>query len=255
MMDVSKIRDGISTPVEIKMYDITDSTNLRAKEYAADCDGHVPVLFIAKEQSAGRGRLGRQFLSRANSGIYMSLLYFTDSHIADAVSITTAAAVFVAEGIESVTDKPMKIKWVNDVYSDMGKVSGILTESLRIGDKNAIIVGIGINTGNVDFPDELKGIAATVGNIEGRENELITYIIERLIDQSRKPQCRKYMNGYRERFMLAGQFVTLYKGGEAVGEGTVRGVTDDGGLVFLRDGEEEEEIIHSGEVTVRKVNS
>ena len=107
----------------------------------------------------------------------------------------------------------------------------------------------------MDFPDELKGIAATVGNIEGRENELITYIIERLIDQSRKPQCRKYMNGYRKRFMLAGQFVTLYKGGEAVGEGTVRGVPDDGGLVFLRDGEEEEEIIHSGEVTVRKVNS
>lgn len=255
MIDDRFIKASVNFPIEVVTYAVTDSTNLRAKEYAAECMGDSPVLFIAREQSAGRGRLGRQFLSRADSGIYMSLLYFTSRALADAISVTTAAAVFVAEAVEKVTNKPMKIKWVNDIYSDDGKVCGILTESLKIGDQNAIIVGIGINAGDIDFPEALKGIAASVGNIEGRENELISHIVNGLLKQAKEPKDRAYMNGYRQRFMLEGEQVTLYKGGEIAGEGKVLGVTDDGGLVFNRDGEHETEIIHSGEVTVRKVNS
>jgi BirA family biotin operon repressor/biotin-[acetyl-CoA-carboxylase] ligase len=182
----------------------------------------------------------------------MSLLYYTDASLGDAVSVTTAAAVFVAEALESVTGKQMMIKWVNDIYSQDGKVSGILTESIKVGEKTAIIVGIGINTGDVDFPDELKGIAATVGDVNGMENEIIAHIVSELLRLSDDPVSREYMKGYRKRFMLRDEYVTLFSCGEAIGEGRVLDVTDDGGLIFLRDGKTEPEVIHSGEITVRR---
>ena len=88
-------------------YECVGSTNTEAKEYAARAESFEPVLFVAREQSAGRGRLGRSFLSRRGRGIYMSLLYFTEDDLSDAVSVTTRAAVVVARAIEEVVKSPM----------------------------------------------------------------------------------------------------------------------------------------------------
>jgi len=143
--------------IEVRVYDIIDSTNTEAKRYAAVAPDLSPVLFVAREQSGGRGRLGRQFVSRAACGIYMSRLYFTEDSLSDAISITTSAAVTVAENIERITGKAMRIKWVNDIYNEKGKVCGILTEALEVNGKRAIVVGIGINTGD-----------AVVGNMGSR---------------------------------------------------------------------------------------
>jgi biotin-(acetyl-CoA carboxylase) ligase len=104
----------------------------------------------------------------------------------------------------------------------------------------------------VDFPEELKGIAATVGDVNGMENEIIAHIVSELLRLSDDPVSREYMKGYRKRFMLRDEYVTLFSCGEAIGEGRVLDVTDDGGLIFLRDGKTEPEVIHSGEITVRR---
>ena len=61
-----------------------------------------------------------------------------------------------------------------------------------------------------------------------------------------------YMSEYRKRFMLCGERVELFSAGESLGCGTVMGVDDGGGLIFLRDGKHETEIIRTGEVSVRK---
>ncbi len=236
-------------------YECIGSTNVEAKIYAAKTDSHDPVLFVAREQSAGRGRLGRSFVSRRGGGIYMSLLYFTDSSLADAVSVTTAAAVFAAEAIETATGNKMKIKWVNDIYNERGKVAGILTEALRVGEKNAVVVGIGINTGEDDFPTELEGIAASIGEIseEQREN-IICSIAESLLSHAAIPTDYGYMERYRERFMLKDAEVNLLKAGEIIARGKVLGVSDDGGLIFLRERETQPETIHTGEISVRTYN-
>lgn len=238
--------------LKIIRYDSIGSTNAEAKNYAARTDSRAPVLFLAKEQSAGRGRLGRSFYSKLSGGIYMSLLYFTDSALSDAVSVTTAAAVFTAEAIEVATGKEMKIKWVNDIYNGRGKVAGILTETLSVGDCTAVVVGIGINTGSESFPEELYGIAASIGEVDesGRE-EIALSIAKSLLSHAENPTSREYMVGYRKRFMLDGAEVDLLRAGEIVARGRVVGVTDDGGLVFIKDGESEPEIIHTGEVSVR----
>ena len=233
-------------------YDCIGSTNAEAKKYAVENNGRAPVLFLAREQSAGRGRLGRSFYSSLKGGIYMSLLYFTESELSDAVSITTAAAVFAAEAIERAVGKKMKIKWVNDIYNEQGKVAGILTEAVSLGKDTAVIVGIGINTGAANFPEELRKIASSIGDVsEEKRVEMIDYISGALLDHAEDPTSREYMAGYRERFMLEGAQVDLLRAGEIIARGKVLGVSDDGGLLFLRNGESQSEIIHTGEVSVR----
>ena len=179
----------------------------------------------------------------------MSLLYFPENDLADAVSVTTRAAVVVAQSIEDVTGEPMKIKWVNDIYNARGKVAGILAESLSVGDKRAVVVGIGINIGKDDFPPELALIASSIGDVsEEQRREMIELIARGLLDKS----DFEYMSEYRKRFMLGGERVELFSAGESLGCGTVLGVSDDGGLIFLKDGRSDPEIIRTGEVSVRK---
>lgn len=237
--------------IEVRVYDIIDSTNTEAKRYAAAAPDLSPVLFVAREQSGGRGRLGRQFLSRAACGIYMSLLYFTEDSLSDAISITTSAAVTVAENIERITGKAMRIKWVNDIYNEKGKVCGILTEALEVNGKRAIVVGIGINTGDEDFPEELRGIASSIGNIGNNSELLISSIADGLIFSAERPMDKSYMAAYRQRLMMVGDSVDLFRGGELIDHGVVLGVDDDGGLLFKSCGKADVEIIRSGEISVR----
>ena len=251
---IEEIKKGVFCPLEVKIYGAIDSTNAEARRIASsETWDKMPTVILAHEQSAGRGRLGRSFVSRKNGGIFMSLLYFTGQPLCDAVSVTTAAAVFVAEAIESVIGGELKIKWVNDIYNEKGKVCGILTESVKVPEGYAIIVGIGINTGDVEFPEELRGIAASVGDVFGKESEIVGNIASCMLRQAAYPTDREYMAGYRRRFMLDGEDVVLSSGGEEIGRGRVMGVDDDGGLIFLPEGESESKTVSSGEVTLRRI--
>lgn len=239
--------------IRVIEYDIIGSTNTEAKQYAMQTDSREPVLFLAREQSAGRGRLGRSFLSRREQGIYMSLLYFTGSATCDAVSVTSAAAVIVAQEIERATGNPMRIKWVNDIYDSCGKVAGILTEAVAVEDMTAIVVGIGINVGDVDFPDELRGIASSIGKISDEtRRDIIFGIAEGLLLHSENCSDVGFMDEYRRRDMLKGEYVELFRAGESIGFGRVVGIDDRGGLEVLLDGEESVSVIRTGEVSVRK---
>ncbi|MBR3685972.1 MAG: biotin--[Clostridia bacterium] len=243
--------------LNVKIFDVIDSTNSEAKRIALSHDSQdafVPTLLIAKEQTLGRGRIGRRFVSNLG-GIYMTLVYVTEKPLSDAVSITTAAAAIVAEAIESVVEAPMKIKWVNDIYNDHGKVAGILAETVPVGKRTAVIVGIGINTGASDFPEEIQGIAASIGELDGKEGLLIAKIADGLLSCAENPKDRSYMTVYRERFMLAGKTVDLMIGGERKGGGKVIGVDDDGGLLLLPDGRSDVTVVQSGEVSVRETKT
>lgn len=239
--------------IKVIKYDCIGSTNAEAKEYAIRAESFESVLFIADEQSAGRGRLGRSFLSRRGQGIYMSLLYFTDESLADAISVTSAAAVIVAHAIEGVVGSPMRIKWVNDIYNSHGKVAGILTESVSLGKTSAMIVGIGINVGDIDFPEELRGIASSIGVVsEEQRRGIIFGIAEGLLSHARNCTDKGFIEEYRKRSMLGGEYVELSRAGEIIGRGRVMGISDDGGLILLPDGESEAVVIRTGEVSVRK---
>ncbi len=160
-------------PVEV--HDIINSTNIRAKELAM-LGAESGTLIMAKNQRGGHGKFGRPFYCEEGGGLYMSLILRPHIKAEDSLKLTAFAAVCTARAIEKQVKCDVKIKWVNDLYLNGRKICGILTEGAVLPDGylNYAVVGIGVNTGKIDFPHELKSIATSVYNETGE-----------IIDQSR----------------------------------------------------------------------
>ncbi|ABY92357.1 biotin--[acetyl-CoA-carboxylase] ligase [Thermoanaerobacter sp. X514] len=140
---------------------VIDSTNNFAKEMASKVpDGTV---IIAEEQIAGRGRLGRSWISQKGCGIWMSIILKPNIQPQEALNLTQVAAISVVKAIEEVFHVESKIKWPNDIILNNKKVCGILTEmSSEIDKINYVIIGIGVNVNCDNFPEELKGKATSL---------------------------------------------------------------------------------------------
>ena len=144
--------------LRLEFHETADSTNNLGKCRGAGGAGEG-LLIVSRIQTGGKGRLGRSFLSGAN-GLYMTLLMRPELPVSEALKVTTAAAVCIAEAVEELTGKSAGIKWVNDIYTDSGKVCGILCESaLTPGSDRMdyIVCGMGINieTPEGGFPPDL----------------------------------------------------------------------------------------------------
>lgn len=147
---------------ELVFLDTTDSTNNEARRRAEQGapDG---TLVVAIEQTAGKGRRGRSWVSPGGTGVWMSLLLRPDIPPECASMLTLVAAMAVETGIRRVTGLEGQIKWPNDVILDGKKVCGILTEmSTEMESIHYVIVGIGINVGITEFPGELQDTATSL---------------------------------------------------------------------------------------------
>lgn len=123
----------------ILAFDRVDSTNTLAAEYAAD-PANDGLVIVAEEQTAGRGRRGRRWLSPPGSGILLSVLLFPPENLRRASVLTALASVAVCETIYACTRLQAAIKWPNDVLVRGKKVCGILVEQGR-----GSVIGIGLN--------------------------------------------------------------------------------------------------------------
>ena len=240
------------------IYDTLDSTNNRAKQLALENASHGTTV-IAMQQTAGKGRLGRSFFS-PREGIYLSIIIKPTFDLSKSVLVTAAASVAVAQAIESVCGRQAQIKWVNDVYLDEKKICGILTEGItdfETGHIESLVIGIGVNTSVKDFPGELRD---TVGAVDGEYSRaaLAAEIISRTLKFAENIESREFIQDYRDRSMVIGKNVTVYKGIYSISpekelEGRsakVLGIDDDGGLEVIY-GDKKREILTSGEISVR----
>ena len=116
--------------VEIKIFDAISSTNLEARQLAVSGMAGHGSFVVAMEQTAGRGRRGREFYSPKGSGIYLSVILEPKGTLEGSLLITTAAATAVYKAVKEVCGVKLGIKWVNDLYKDNRKVCGILTEAV-----------------------------------------------------------------------------------------------------------------------------
>lgn len=234
----------------IETYDCVTSTNDIVKE-KAKAGAPAGTVVLASTQTAGRGRMGRRFASPMGSGLYMSVLLRPSGSAADALTITTRAAVAVAKVIEKHTHRPAAIKWVNDVYQNGKKVCGILTEG-QIGEGGGMeyaVLGIGINLRAPDggFPAELRDIAGAIfGADEAFDRDAIVYaILDEFFDG-----CADCYGEYTKRSMLTGKTVTVFRGGEPLYSAEVLGIDRDFSLrLCLQDGSKI--ALQSGEVSVK----
>ncbi|MBE6593739.1 MAG: biotin--[acetyl-CoA-carboxylase] ligase [Ruminococcaceae bacterium] len=233
-------------------YELTDSTNTRAREYAADSDSPaLPALFIAAEQTAGRGRLGRSFYSPAAVGLYSSLLFEAPQNEDRMLSLTSLAAVAALEEIEERFSIRLGIKWVNDLYLNERKVAGILAESFVHKNRRYIVLGIGINLSTEQFPDEISDKAGSIGLCGIKRDalrELALGIFSRFLSLLEAKDVSKAMQTYRENSIVIGQRISFVKDGEQL-QATALDVTDIGALlVRLESGDDL--LISTGEISI-----
>lgn len=206
-------------------YDEIDSTNLEAKRLVAKKSSATKQVFLAKRQTAGRGRLGRSFFSPEETGLYMSLLLQIDEKLLDTDLITPAAGVAVCRTIDFFYDEKGKkanpqIKWVNDIYLNKKKVCGILTEGIlnpKEGKISQVIIGIGVNLfePKTGFPPEIENIAGFVFNKDFFKNpeetkyQFVAKLLENLEITLEKSQEKITMEEYKERSLVIGKTVTV----------------------------------------------
>ncbi len=133
----------------------TGSTNDAARQLAEQ-GAPEGTLVLAEEQTQGRGRLGRSWLSERGAGIYASILLRPVLKPRDAAVLTLVAAVAASEAIEQACGLRADIKWPNDLLLSGRKCCGILSEMQAERDEiRYVIVGIGINVNHSVFPEEL----------------------------------------------------------------------------------------------------
>ena len=231
------------------------STNTLVREQAGRGAPEGTVI-LANRQTQGRGRLGRDFFSPADTGLYLSLLLRPSGwEAARAARVTTMAAVAVCEAVEEVSGRPAMIKWVNDIFMGGRKVCGILTEasfSMESGLLEYAVLGVGINVCPPagGFPPELADIAGAVlpGPEADGKNRLAAAVLRRFMGYY-SSGTDDYTARYRRRSLAVGQEILVLSPG---GQRRALAVDVDGDcrlVVRYEDGEEAR--LSSGEISVR----
>lgn len=237
----------------LEVYEEVTSTNTLLKQRAHSGAPHGLVI-AAESQTAGRGRMGRQFFSPNQTGIYFSVLLRPSLSPNDSLLITTCAAVACAKILEQISGKPTRVKWVNDIYIDDRKVCGILTEaSFSQGKIDFAVLGIGINlyTPTEGFPAEIIDKAGSV--MDSSNSDLRGLIIAEVLNEFFKMyetiEKREFIQAYQERSMLDGKPVNVIKQG-CVTPATALYIDSDLSLAIRYESGEIEHLT-SGDVSIR----
>jgi BirA family biotin operon repressor/biotin-[acetyl-CoA-carboxylase] ligase len=236
------------------LLDVTDSTNRVAMEMAESGAPHGTVV-VADAQTAGRGRMGRRWLSPAGKNLYVSLLLRPSVPTVEAPTLALVAGVALADAVEAV-GVPATLKWPNDLYCGGRKAAGILAEMASDPDgvRHVVIgVGLNVNVEEADFPPGLRGTATSLRICAGRAFRRVD-LLARLLDAFGARYAEflgggfaSLRDGWDRRDFLRGRRVLLRRqGGE--GWGTADGLDTAGALRFLPDGGNAIELVHSGEI-------
>lgn len=242
---------------EIYYFGSIDSTNTKAKELAEE--GHPSgTLVVADRQTAGKGRRGRSWESPSGIGIFMTLMLKPEINPNHASMLTLVAAMATTRAIRRVTGVPAMIKWPNDIVMNGKKVCGILTEmSAQFDYINHIVIGIGINVHNEDFPEEIAQTASSIYLESGQHihrASLIEAFLEEFEDVYAEYLKTEDMEGLMKEYdaMLVnrGRQVRVLDPKEPF-EGKAMGITKKGELIV--DTWESRKLVSSGEVSVRGI--
>lgn len=234
--------------IPVEVYRSVGSTNTEAKAAALRGMPHGTII-AADEQTAGRGRFGKSFYSPARSGLYMSVILKPQKPVSDCTLITAAAACAVTDSLEELCGVHAGIKWVNDIFLNGRKISGILTEAIsdfESGTVEEVIVGIGLNISTTEFPQDIAPVAGALG-VFAERSRLCADIAAKLLDSAARDDHAELLRKYRERSLVLGRDVTFLKGG-VLRTGKAVSIDDDGRLVI--NSENDTEALRSGEISV-----
>ncbi|HKO45099.1 MAG TPA: biotin--[acetyl-CoA-carboxylase] ligase [Pyrinomonadaceae bacterium] len=224
----------------ILRFESLPSTNLEAARRATE-GAPEGLCVVAAEQTSGRGRLGRQWLSPKGAGLYFSVVLRPTLPHSSWPLLTLMTAVAVHDALLESCGLQTDIKWPNDIVAGEKKLCGILAETVETAGGSAVVMGIGINLTEHSFPPQLQSVATSIQGISGLsvDYELVLQsLVKNLATQYEKFQtnpagslakdwCARssYCQGKRIR-------VT---DGNGTFEGVTKGLETDGGLVVELD--------------------
>ena len=230
---------------EIVVVPSITSTNTVMKEQYLDRP-HGFVL-AAEEQTGGRGRLGRTFVSPSGTGVYFTILLHPALPLTHIQYATLAAAVAVTQAVSDTAGFTPEIKWVNDVLMQGRKLNGTLTEAVIEGESgtvSSLIIGIGINLRpNPAWPEEVRRVAGAISDFGPvpRRAALIASVLTHFEGE--------LVALYRERLCCIGRKITVVSPLEKY-EAECVGLDGEGHLL-IRTADGAETALSTGEISIR----
>lgn len=239
---------------KVVLFKSTASTNDIAWQYATNPANHG-LCVLAESQSAGRGRRGRTWHSKAGQSVLMSILLLDQT--IDAEQLTLATAVAVAEAIGELCHLKTRIKWPNDILIDNKKLAGILVEQKTLSQKRHYVIGIGINCHQ--DPATFKGyplkMPATSLAIEtGKEvsrNNLASALLASLERWLSVDNSDPVLHRWQQLSALLGQHITVESNNQTY-SGFCRGIDPAEGLVVQLD-TGMVKIFHANQTTIQAI--
>ena len=213
------------------------------------------ICVIGGEQTAGRGRLERQWVSPKGAGLYFSILFRPTFEQSTWPLLTLMAAVAVHNALLDSCGLKTDIKWPNDLLANNKKLCGILAETVETSLGRAVVVGIGINLTNHSFPVELDKVATSVEAATERKPDLEA-VLEALVGSLGRYYLWLQQSGGPEDLLrewsarssyASGKRIRVVNGDQVL-EGTSRGLERDGALRMETDGGEVK-VIRAGDVS------
>lgn len=234
----------------------TATTNADAKRLIEEGEPHG-TLVVADSQTQARGRRGRSWETEAGTSVYMTIGLKPDFTPEKASMLTLVMALAVSEAIHEITGLDAGIKWPNDIVVNRKKICGILTEmSMEADCIRSVVIGVGINTNQQSFPEEIKATATSLLLEKGEKvsrAELIMAVMKHFEYDyelfTQKEELSLFKDAYEKRLVNRNKKVrVLDPKGEF--EGVAEGITETGELlVRTEDGSLTK--VYAGEVSVR----
>ena len=258
-LNLDQIRQSLNRDCELWLFEKTDSTNeqalLKVKQGSV-----LPLACFAEEQTQGRGRRGKVWVSPAGGSIYMSLAWKFDLPVNALGCLSLAMGVAVARVLKNLGLQQVGLKWPNDVLLDDKKIAGILIETSKITAKSTTaVIGIGLN---FKLSDELADVptqpwtdivSSLSSECRPERNKLAALLLRECMDI-----CKNFAQG-RQSLMLEYQqqydvclqkTVNIYLEDGRVMQGVVEGFEESGEIRVLIAGEQQ--LFNSADISLRK---
>jgi BirA family biotin operon repressor/biotin-[acetyl-CoA-carboxylase] ligase len=237
----------------ILRFDTIDSTNTEALNQARLGAGEG-LCVVARQQTAGRGRHGRAWISEQDAGLYFSIVLRPKIEMRFLPLLTLMTAVAVHDTLEETYKIDCDIKWANDIHVRDKKICGILAETAETSKGLAVVVGIGINLKSSNFPPEIAGIAASIEEETGQKTnsaellEALTRFLDYHYDILRRTSGAATI---RRQWSLRSSYAAGKNVRVTLENETISGMTDgieENGALRVRTGAGETRIIQAGDV-------
>jgi BirA family biotin operon repressor/biotin-[acetyl-CoA-carboxylase] ligase len=218
-------------------FDELDSTNVYAKNLAREGAPEGTVV-IAETQTQGKGRMGRSWHSSSGKNLTFSVILRPRITAHHRGLISLYAGLSVANAVCREADLDARCKWPNDVLVDGRKLCGILSEAIFDGTAPAaVVLGIGLNVNERDFPSALRTPATSLAMLCGREFDRAGLLAGLLLElESSLPLLEErnhpsLIGRWSDRSAMLGREIEIDQDGR-VTRGIARAIGEDGQLIL-----------------------